>query len=566
MKPVQCGGSELGRNWLGRNADVDPAPTMIVFPSEQSCRENVEERIIPMIQDSPRLRNLLTGRPHDLKKGTIHLRSCSIYMGWAGSPQSLASRPVRYVLLDEVDKYPAWRGVEAGPQALAEARTTTYGHNRTIFKLSTPTIPSGNIAQAIKACPDVRDYCVRCPNCSEFQAPEFERMSWPGKDAQEEEDVKEVIRQLQVEEIDPTYTCISCDYELSSLEFRAATRDGEWISVGCERGEHPVSRSVGFRLSGLCALPGLVGVAVEWMKTRILGLERLQHFYNSVLGLPFWDESNWGDPNLEVHASRIFELSTEGGRKFEVPEWATTVVLGADTSKQGHQYTVYAVGEGYRMQLLDYGEADGEAIIRALDREWSTAAGVKFKIRRVCMDLGGSNSATSTRTEDVYRLAQREPSHIWPVKGHGGNNPPKMPIQTSVHTYAPPGGKRSAFDVKSSVIDTQYFKDLLSQAINQGTWHPFQGIDRDFVKQMASEKKVLVETRVRPDKTQHEVWRWLPKTAGIANHYWDATVYALVAAHMLGAGEAEPEQVVPVQRYDDDQPSWATGRRSSKWI
>ena len=81
MKPVQCGGSEAGRNWLFRNMDIDPAPQMIVFPSEQSCRENVEERIIPGLKDSPRLATLLTGRPHDLKKGTIHLRSCSLHMG-----------------------------------------------------------------------------------------------------------------------------------------------------------------------------------------------------------------------------------------------------------------------------------------------------------------------------------------------------------------------------------------------------------------------------------------------------------------------------------------------------
>jgi len=563
MKPVQCGGSETGRNWIFRNIDVAPGPTMIVFPTEQSCRENVDERIIPGLKDSPQLRTHITEKAHDLKKGTIHLRSCSIYMGWAGSPQALASRPIRYLLLDEVDKYTAWNGKEADPVNLARARLTTYKHNSKLFVLSTPTTPEGVIARGVKNCPDVREFCIRCPECQELQAPDFARLEWEGRDESEPDDIKEVGRRLGVGEIEPEYVCDRCEARIGPLAWRQAVRAGEWVSVGFPPGEHPLSREVGFRLSGLCAIPGIEGVAREWMKARIGDMGALQYFYTNILGVPFWGDAG-GDPNLKVDARQIYDLATEGCRRYQVPDWATSVVMGADTAKVGHQYTIYAVGSGYQMQLLDYGECSGDEILKALDKEWTTPGGKRFKIRRVCVDLGGSNTATSTRTEDVYRLAQREPAHIWPVKGWGGNTAPSQTINTTIHSYTPPGGKRSPFDVKSSVVDVGYFKDLLAQSINQATWHPFQGIGRDFVSQMASEEKRLVETKIKPDKSRVEVWRWLPRSVGVANHYWDCTVYALVAAHMLGAGDVEPEPVTP--REIEERSTWDTGRISSSWL
>ncbi len=566
QKPVQCGGSELARNWIARNADVDPGPTMIVFPTEQSCREQISERIIPMFKNSPRLRNLLTGNAWDLKKNAIHLRSMSIYPGWSGSPQSLASRPIRYAILDEVDKYAPWAGKEADPSALAEARTTTYRHNRKIFKVSTPTLPNGNIVKALNACADVRDYCVRCVHCSEFHPPVFENLDWEGKDASSEEDVREVMRRLEVGEVVPRYKCPECQETMTPAQFRAATKRGRWVSVGYRVGEHPESKSVGFRLSGLCAIPGTLGVAIEYMKTRIMGLGRLQHFYNSVLGLPFWDEENWGDPNLEVTYSKVHALAEEGARPMVVPEWANTVVIGADTSKKGHQYTTYAVGPDYRMQLLDYGECLGSELLQMLYTDFKKASGEVFRVRRICVDVGGSNSPTSTRTEDVYRLALQDPTHVWPVKGSGYNTP-RTPIQTSVHTYAPPGKNKSPFDVKSSILDVNYLKDLLALAINEGRWTPHCQIDFDFIKQMSSEKKELVERKIKPDESVVEVWRWKPKTAGIPNHFWDATVYALAAAKMLEAGEpqVELEETRP-QVYYEEESSWDVGRRSSSWI
>ena len=58
-------------------------------------------------------------------------------MGGANSPAGLASRPIRILLCDEVDRYPDSAGTEGDPVQLAEKRTITFWNRKKIF-VSTP--------------------------------------------------------------------------------------------------------------------------------------------------------------------------------------------------------------------------------------------------------------------------------------------------------------------------------------------------------------------------------------------------------------------------------------------
>ena len=60
-KSPQTGGSECGHNIVGYCIDRLPGPVMYVFPDELTARENAKDRIIPMIEASPRLRQYMTG-------------------------------------------------------------------------------------------------------------------------------------------------------------------------------------------------------------------------------------------------------------------------------------------------------------------------------------------------------------------------------------------------------------------------------------------------------------------------------------------------------------------------
>ena len=57
----------------------------------------------------------------------------------ANSPSSLASRPIKVLLADEIDRYPKSAGTEGDPLDLAKKRQTTFWDYKTVM-VSTPTI------------------------------------------------------------------------------------------------------------------------------------------------------------------------------------------------------------------------------------------------------------------------------------------------------------------------------------------------------------------------------------------------------------------------------------------
>lgn len=576
MKPVQCGGTTIGENALGCWIDTDPSPIMIVFSNEEVTKKRMREDVIPLLRNTPKLAANLTARKHDVKTGSVQLRSCAIHTGWAGSPASLASVPIRRLILDEVDKYPKWAGREADAISLGKMRTRTFKHRKKIYSLSTPTLPTGPIARAIESCGDIRDWCPLCPNCEEYIRPDWEHVHYEGQDATDERTLRQIRVKLEAGEIPAYYTCPHCNEDIDSDSFWEASKRGGWVSTQEKvPGVHPKSRSVGFRLNGMCSdWTRVQGAAVEFVSARLGGLSKLQNFYNSILGVPFWGVDGNTDEALAVTPQQIFDLAREGGDRGAVPDWATVVVAGVDTGKRDHPYVVRAFGEGFRSQLLEYGVAPtADILFELLERTWHGSAGRSFKIRRMLIDSGGGRGTRNmSRTEEVYRIAQQDPAKIYAIKGHGGNNAPTNPITTRMIHYRPAQGQRqfSALEVRLSILDVGYFKDLLASYINQETWHPHNTVGRNYVMQMAAEHKVMVQQRMKPDGSSVEDWRWVIRAAGLPNHFWDCEVYAVAAAHMLGADEMVREPHEPaVDDLDDYDSNWAGPQsftRGRSWI
>ncbi|NNF97968.1 MAG: phage terminase large subunit family protein, partial [Desulfobacteraceae bacterium] len=143
-KAPQVGGSEAVHNFTGYSIDRDPGPMLYIFPDELTGKENMKDRIQPMITSSPRLRSYTTGAKDDMGQLRINLKHMPIYLGWATSPSRLANKPIKHLIFDETDKYPATAGKrESDPISLGEKRVKTYSHVCKIWKISTPTIENG---------------------------------------------------------------------------------------------------------------------------------------------------------------------------------------------------------------------------------------------------------------------------------------------------------------------------------------------------------------------------------------------------------------------------------------
>jgi phage terminase large subunit GpA-like protein len=179
----QTAKTSLGHNSIAYCIDRAPGDTLYIFPDENTAKENIRDRIIPMITASPQLKKYSTGAVDDMANIRIKLQHMAIYAAWASSATRLANKPIRYVVFDEIDKYPEVADKrETDPISLGEKRVQTFRRmgKEKIWKLSTPTIESGPIWQALTKEAQYRFDCwVRCPHCDELQLMSFPQIKWP---------------------------------------------------------------------------------------------------------------------------------------------------------------------------------------------------------------------------------------------------------------------------------------------------------------------------------------------------------------------------------------------------
>ena len=180
VKPTQVGGTEVELNALGYLIDQDPAPTLIVYPNDEIAESTSANRIMSMLE-SPRLKRHFLKNASS-KKELQFTTDMYIALTGAGSAADLSSKPIRYLFLDEVDKFKAATTQEADPISLSIERTKSYFSNRKIYICSTPTLKTGHIWKAKEACDIEKHFFVPCPHCGKYIELKFAQIRWPGKD------------------------------------------------------------------------------------------------------------------------------------------------------------------------------------------------------------------------------------------------------------------------------------------------------------------------------------------------------------------------------------------------
>jgi phage terminase large subunit GpA-like protein len=188
MSSSQTGKTEAQLCAVGYHIDQDPAPIMVVMPTERDAETWSKDRFSPMARDTP----CLAGRIADPKSrdGTnkiLHKRFPGGHLTIVGAnaPSGLASRPIRLLFCDEVDRYPFSAGAEGDPVNLAKKRTVTFW-NRKIVLVSTPTIRGASRIETAYEESDQRQFWVPCPCCGTEQVLTWGQVRWdkaPGRHA-----------------------------------------------------------------------------------------------------------------------------------------------------------------------------------------------------------------------------------------------------------------------------------------------------------------------------------------------------------------------------------------------
>src|SRR5205823_3094135 len=94
-------------------------------------------------------------------------------------PDELAARAIKFLFLDEIDRFATSAGAEGDPIGLAIKRTKTFeGKGRKIVIVSTPTTRMGSRINQHYLRGDQRKFKVTCPDCGYCAPLVFENLKW----------------------------------------------------------------------------------------------------------------------------------------------------------------------------------------------------------------------------------------------------------------------------------------------------------------------------------------------------------------------------------------------------
>lgn len=536
-KCPQSAGTEAVHNCIGYTIDRAPGPVLYVYPDETTARENAQDRIIPMLRDSPRLREYLTGTSDDMGSLRIKLAHLTLYMAWSGSAARLGNKPIRYLVLDELDKYQGSKR-EAPAEALAEKRVITWGKRAIIWKLSTPTVVDGPIDKAFKESEARFRYYVVCPYCGCELLMNFEHIRWPEGHT---DPVTVVSRSLG------WYECPHCASpddpkrgRWNDADRDLAVRNGLWReeTSGLELNDHlarflPIS--VGFHIpawiSPFVSLSQIAGKALEYELNPTL--ELLKDLQNNYKAEP-WEaqyETRSEDMILALCDDRPrgavpgpLPAQKPGG---EPQERVAAVLAAVDTQLRYYRYAIRAFGYGEEAEswLIQEGVAP---TLNALDEllwrsEYLDALERPFKVRAVIIDAMGDPK----RTAQVYAWAARNRGRVYPAQGV---HAPSTPVAYAPQEYFP-GLKGERVKIPGGIllhkVDTTMFKGVLASKLaiapgDPGAFHLHAGDGL-----LAYAKEMCAEVW-NPEKN---LW---DNPKGRPNHAFDCE-YLLWALHwMLG--------------------------------
>lgn len=508
VKSPQTGGSQLIYNCEGCSVKQDPSTAMIVMPNQDTGRKVGEDRIIPMIRQTPPLARLMSDNPDDTAKQRIKFANGSLlYMAWANSTSALATFPMKRVYFDETDKYPPTVGKETDPISLGEKRVRTFRYTHKILKVSTPTREDGPIWKAFQGCEVQYRYFARCSDCGTEQPFVLDNLHYPLDRAPED------IRREHL----AWYECESCHMHWNDYQRDAVVRAGRWKRTKGKDILRP--RAVGFHMpSWISTDVSLSEIAAAWLVAKTDRV-KLIDFYNDYLAEPFIEKLS------DRKEDEILALRDDRPRGL-VPRDIAILLCSIDTQQRGFYYEIRALGWGPSLPSWQVREGYVESFKGLEDilynSEYKDIDGKDHVIQAAFIDSGGGTGTVPkhSRTAEVYDFCRRNPI-VRPVKGRQTMTTMVNPSRIDFYprTKKPIPGGLTLYHV-----NVTYFKDYLATklAINPedpGAWLLHSECPEEYARQMVSEHR-------------DEKGRWqCPR--GKPNHYWDIAVYFLAAAEIL---------------------------------
>jgi len=493
MTAAQIGKTELINNVIGFHIAQNPCPALVVQPTLEMAQTWAKDRLAPCIRDTPALRNVISDPKSRDSGNTVlhksfkggHVTACG-----ANSPSSLASRPCRLILCDEVDRYPVSAGAEGDPVALARRRAATFW-NRKIVLVSTPTTKGASRIEAAYEESDQRKYFVKCPDCTEYQHLKWSQVQW-------EKDLPGTAH----------YVCEHCGSCWNDAARYRAIRYGEWRATSIGDG-----KTAGFHLNALYSPWATLEDGVRDFIASKGDPMRLRTWVNTFLGETFEEI----DQSAGVDEHDLMARAHNWGEM--LPEDVVAITIGVDVQDAYLAYEVVGWAPGEKSYSLAYETIFGDPSTKqlwsdlaiALGKTWDHPIAGDMVPRGIAIDTGGHY------TQQTYEFVKQQTGkRIFAIKGVGGDGRPivSRPSRNNI-------GRINLFSVGVNTCKELVYARLKIEADGPGYCHFPADRDAEYYRMLTAERRVTKYYKGRPKL------EWVKVRA--RNEALDCRVYAIAA-------------------------------------
>lgn len=518
QKIVVMSAAQIGKtdgfilNPIGYYMQYDPSPIMVMEPTIQLSEALSKDRLSPMLQDTPVLRDLVNDKSRD--SGNTILQKIfpggHVTMVGANSPSGLRSRPIRILLADEIDAYPATAGKDGDPLLLAGKRLTTFWNKKEVC-VSTPTIKGTSRIEVEYEHSTQEEWNVPCPHCGAYTPLEWANIIF------DKDNLNEI-----------TCVCPHCGAVAGETEWKEQFGKGKFVAA------HPERKVRGFHLNALASM------FVEWREIvekfitandekKKGNIELLKVWTNTEMG------QTWEEEGEQLESDDLYKRREK--YNCEVPEEVLVLTAGVDVQDDRFEAEVVGWGVdkenwGIKYQAI-YGDLKLKPVWNELDaflsQTFTTADGRKLKIICTCVDSGGHF------TNQVYRFCkERTARRIFAIKGKGGAEVPYYNKPSTANSVKTP-----LFTLGVDTGKAIIYQRLEIQEEGPNYCHfpreKDRGYTQEYFKGLTAEKMVMT---YKKGKAQYA---WTLKEGIKRNEPFDIRNYATAALEIANPVLKKPE-------------------------